>query len=279
MSTTQVPQDLFVEVNSLNIHYLDWGGDSSRTLLLVHGQGGTAHNWDHIAAELRDEFRIVALDQRGHGDSDHAREGYAVTAFAADLGEFAEAIGIVPYDYCGASLGARNAIAYAGDHPGHLKHLVCLDYGPEMSVASARNQIGSMNRRPLGWRSLDEYVEFASQNDPRASETYQRSQAEHGLRLNYAGKYVSKQDPEMFWINGSFGAKEVPYLWEQWAKITCPILELKGAESDFLSSDILDRMRALQPGMQFEEVPESGHSISVDNPAFLIRELRRFLVD
>ena len=280
MSTILIPTDHNIEINGLNIHYLDWGGPpQERNLLLAHGQGGNAHNWDHIARELRGEFRVIALDQRGHGDSDHTREGYAVTSFASDLARFAEATGIIPYDYCGASLGARNGIAYAGDHPGHLKHFVCLDYGPEMSVASARNQISGMNRRPLGWRSIDEYVEYVSQQNPRASEEYLRNQARYGLRLNYAGKHVPKHDPEMFWINGGFGAREVPYLWEQWAKIRCPILELKGAESAFLSPEILDRMRELQPDMRLVEVPDSGHSIPADNPEFLLRELRQFLVD
>ena len=83
----------------------------------------------------------------------------------------------------------------------------------------------------------------------------------------------------MFWINGGFGVREVPYLWEQWAKIRCPILELKGAESDFLSPEIQARMRETQPRLQFIEVPDSGHSISADNPDFLLQELRRFFVD
>ena len=273
------PADHTIRINGLDIHYLDWGGDSSRNLLLVHGQGGNAHNWDHIARELRGEFRVIAIDQRGHGDSSHTREGYAVTAFAADLAEFADALGIAPYDYVGASLGARNAIPYAGDHSDHLKHLVFLDYGPEMSVASARNQIGGMNRRPLGWRSIDEYVEFSAQTNPRASAEYHRNTAVHGLRLNYAGKYVAKHDPDMFWINGSFGKNEVPLLWEKWAGIRCPTLIMKGEHSDFLSPDILDRMRATQPLMRFVEVPESGHPIAADNPAFLLGELRRFFVD
>ena len=279
MTSEQAPSDHFVTINGLNMHYLDWGGDSTRNLLLVHGQGGNAHNWDYVAGELRHEFRVLAVDMRGHGDSDHTREGYAVTAFASDLAAFAEAVGIVPYDYCGASLGARNGISYAGDHPGHLKHFVCMDYGPEMSVASAQKQVGGMNRRPLGWRSLDEYVEYASELNPRASREYHRNVAQHGLRLNYAGKYVPKHDADMFWINGGFGVREVPHLWEQWAGITCPILELKGAHSDFLSPEILSRMKELQPAMRFVEVPDSGHPIGADNPDFLVNELRQFLVD
>ena len=97
--------------------------------------------------------------------------------------------------------------------------------------------------------------------------------------MNYAGKYVAKHDPDMFWINGSFGVREVPYLWEQWAKIACPILELKGAESDFLSPEIVSKMRESHPSMRFVEVPDSGHPIAADNPDFLVSELRSFLVD
>ena len=273
------PADRNIEINGLNIHYLDWGGDSGRNLLLVHGQGGNAHNWDHIAEALRDEFRVIAIDQRGHGDSDHAREGYGVDKFAADLAEFVEKTGIAPCDYAGASLGARNGIAYAGDRSDHLKHFVCLDYGPEMSVASARTQISGMNKRLLGWRSVDEYVSLQMQANPRPGEARYRRQAEHALRLNYAGKYVAKSDPEMFWINGSFGAREVPYLWEQWGKIACPIMEMKGGESDFLSPEIKARMMESQPSMTWVDVPDSGHGITNDNPDFLIRELRAFFVD
>ena len=273
------PTDRNVEINGLNIHYLDWGGDSGRNLLLVHGQGGNAHNWDHIAEALRDEFRVIAIDQRGHGDSDHTREGYGVDKFAADLAEFVEKTGIAPCDYAGASLGARNGIAYAGDRSDHLKHFVCLDYGPEMSVASARTQISGMNKRLLGWRSVDEYVSLQMQANPRPGEARYRRQAEHALRLNYAGKYVAKSDPEMFWINGNFGAREVPYLWEQWGKIACPIMEMKGGESDFLSPEIKARMMEAQPSMTWVDVPDSGHGITNDNPDFLIRELRAFFVD
>ena len=54
---------------------------------------------------------------------------------------------------------------------------------------------------------------------------------------------------------------------------------MKGAHSDFLSPDIVARMQAAQPRMQFVEAPDSGHPIAADNPAFLIAELRRFFVD
>ena len=273
------PTDHSVHVNGLNIHYLDWGGPSTRNLLLVHGQGGNAHNWDHIARALHDEFRVIAIDQRGLGDSDHTWEGYGVAQFGSDLAEFVEKIGIAPCDYVGASLGARNGIAYAGDRSDHLKHFVCLDCGPEMSVAFARGQISGLNKRLLGWRSVEEYVHLQMRNNPRPGKDYYSHQARHSLRLNYADKLVAKSDPEMFWINGGFGAREVPYLWEQWAKIGCPIMEMKGGESEFLSPEIKARMIDTQPSMTWIDVHDSGHVITGDNPDFLISELRGFFVD
>ena len=247
-------------------------------MLLLHGQNGSAHNWDHIAAELKDEFHIIALDQRGHGESDHTRDGYAVDAFASDIQKFTSAISFNTYALVGASLGARNGIYHAGDCSNHLTHLICLDYGPEMSVSSAKNQINGMNDRRLGFRSMQEFVESSMSANARPGLDYYANQARNNLRLNYAGKYVPKHDPEMFWINGSFGAREVPSLWDKWAKISCPILELKGQDSDFLSPEIISKMRHSQPTMQLTEVPDSGHSISSDNPIFLLKQLRDFLV-
>ena len=134
-------------------------------------------------------------------------------------------------DHVGLSLGARNGIAYAGDH---LKHFVCLDYGPEMSVASARNQISGLNKDDCSVGEASRSTsDLQMQGNPRPGEDYYAHQAKHSLRLNYAGKFVAKSDPDMFWINGSFGAREVPYLWEQWAKIICPIMEMKAARATY----------------------------------------------
>lgn len=277
MGYTAPPEDKFIKINGLNIHYVDWGGNSPRPLLFVHGQGSNGHAFDHIAPSFRDEYRVLAIDQRGHGDSDHTQEGYAVKLFAQELAGFAEALGIVHFALVGTSLGARNGIPLAGEHPDYLTHFVCVDYGPEMDTNAARAQISRQGSQRVGWRTLDEYVQEQVQASPRVDEALIRQQAHQSLRLNYANRYVLKRDPELFWINGSFGVQEVPYLWEQWAKIRCPILELKGALSNYLSPAILERMRQLQPTMELVEVPNSGHPVSAENPTFMVQEVQRFL--
>src|SRR5260370_6869989 len=66
------PVDRFVSVNGLRFHVLDWGGEGRPPLLLLHGFTGHAHAWDTLAVALQPHFHVMALDARGHGDSDPA---------------------------------------------------------------------------------------------------------------------------------------------------------------------------------------------------------------
>ena len=109
MTNTHTPQNKYLTVNGLTLHYLDWGGDSPNVVLLVPGIGGNAHNWTPFARRIYKDYRVLVLEQRGHGDSEHSREGYAATSFASDLHGFISALKIAPVDYVASSLGARTA--------------------------------------------------------------------------------------------------------------------------------------------------------------------------
>ena len=74
--TTQVqPQDKTVNANGLSLHYLDWGNSGKPTLVMIHGLRGHAHSWDDVSASLCQDFHVLALDQRGRGDTDWAKDG------------------------------------------------------------------------------------------------------------------------------------------------------------------------------------------------------------
>ena len=85
--TTQIqPLDKTVSANGINLHYLDWGNGSAPPVLLVHGLRGHAHSWDDVSAALCQDYHVLALDQRGRGDSDWAPDGdYSGAAYVADL--------------------------------------------------------------------------------------------------------------------------------------------------------------------------------------------------
>jgi len=271
------PWDKWVGINGLNFHYLDWGGTSDRPLVWLHGMNGNSHHWEFFARNACNDFRIYGLDMRGHGDSDHAKEGYALAKYILDIAEFAKTLGLEKFDLGGMSLGGRNAIGYAGMYPETIKHLILVDIGPEMPKRGSKDLNKRVLSPPLGFRSEEEAMEYYRQRMPRASEEILRHRVEHGLRLNWADKLVFKHDPDLVWSTGSAGKKEIPFVWECLSKITCPVLVLRGAESDLLSPEIAKRMMDVLPNGKYVEIPDSNHYIAEENPAAFEHEVRRFL--
>ena len=80
----QIPRDGWLTVNGLSFHYLDWGG-SGQPLLLLHGLASTCHIWDMVAPILAQDHRVVALDQRGHGETDKPNSGFEFASVTQDI--------------------------------------------------------------------------------------------------------------------------------------------------------------------------------------------------
>src|SRR5262245_26879452 len=117
-------------------HYTEWGEPTARPLIMLHGVTGHARTWDEEAALLAERYRVLALDQRGHGDSEPAADGdYTVAAMAADLTAFVDALGLDQVSVVGLSMGGRVAIAFAGQAPRRVERLVVVDIGPDISEA------------------------------------------------------------------------------------------------------------------------------------------------
>ncbi len=136
------PQDREVEANGLRLHYLDWGGDGLPLLLCIHGYAQNAHSWDFTALALRDRYRVLAVDLRGHGDSQWAPDGdYSTEAYLGDVEAFVEAVAPGPLVVVGLSLGGTLAYSYAATHPDRVRTLVVVDTGPETS-GRGRGRIG-----------------------------------------------------------------------------------------------------------------------------------------
>jgi len=275
----QTPKDRYIKANGIRIHYLDWGGGDKPVLVLAHGLGGNAHAWDSfIRSGLApaDKYRIIAIDQRGHGDSDHTRD-YSIQRFVEDFRAFADKMDFGKYDYLGHSLGARHGMAYAGDDWKHLNHLVLVDFGPEMERAGATQVRGNSVQRPTSFRTMEEAVAFLRDQNPTRTAEQVRETAQYALRENYAGKIVWKQDPELGWISGGFGLKEVPYLWEQVAKIRCNTLIVRGANSNVLGTGVLARMLEVMPTAKSVEIADAGHGVPQDQPEAFWGAVNAFL--
>ncbi|HZA21768.1 MAG TPA: alpha/beta hydrolase, partial [Dehalococcoidia bacterium] len=138
--TTQVqPKDKTVSVTGLKLHYLDWGTQGKPVMVLLHGLRGHAHSWDDVSAALYQDYHVLALDQRGRGDSDWAKDGdYSTRAYVSDLTGFCDALKLDSFILVGHSMGGRNSMSFAGRHSEKLEKLIIVDVGPTLGQAGSQ---------------------------------------------------------------------------------------------------------------------------------------------
>ncbi len=155
MTTGTMPQDKSVTANGLKLHYLDWGTVGKPPMVLLHGLRGHAHSWDDVSAAMCRDFHVLALDQRGRGDSDWAPDGdYTTPAYVADLAAFSEILGLASFVLVGHSMGGRNSIAFTARYPEKANKLVLVDIGPTIDPKGAERIVQEIRDVPEELDSL-----------------------------------------------------------------------------------------------------------------------------
>ena len=123
-----VPRDEWLVIDGLSFHYRDWGGQG-QPIVLLHGLASTCHIWDLVSPMLSEDFAVVALDQRGHGESDKPDHSYDFATLTGDLDGFVQALGMEGPIIVGHSWGGDVALQYAVTHPEVPKGLCFIDGG------------------------------------------------------------------------------------------------------------------------------------------------------
>jgi pimeloyl-ACP methyl ester carboxylesterase len=255
-----------VDIGGLSLHYLDWGGDGP-PLVMLHGLTGHAHTWDHTAAALSERYRVLALDQRGHGDSAWAPP-YGGGQMADDLLAFLDALHLGEVTLMGLSMGGLVAFIFAASHPEQVRDLIVLDIGPEIAVAGARQvAAGLAANRVFG--SEDEAVAQARAFNPRPTEEALRHRVRHNLRPRPDGTLTFKYDDALR-ERGAIFDRSTDQLWAAWQAVGCPILLVRGDDSDILAVETAQRMLASNARASLVGILDCGHSITLDNPQGLL---------
>ena len=125
---TRLPRDEWIKLNGRSFHYRDWGG-SGQPIVLLHGLASTCHIWDMVAPILAENHAVVALDQRGHGDSAKPDHGYDFATVSNDLLGLIQAMELVRPIVVGHSWGGDVALEFAVAHPDHAKGICFVDGG------------------------------------------------------------------------------------------------------------------------------------------------------
>ncbi|HVC54931.1 MAG TPA: alpha/beta hydrolase [Stellaceae bacterium] len=273
-----LPQEHDVQVGRMRLHYLDWGNGHQPPMVFLHGGALTAHTWDLCCLALRDDFHCIALDQRGHGDSDWAHDAdYSIGAQRADTLGFVDKLGLDKFILVGMSLGAINALAFAIAHPERLSHLVIIDAGPEMRRPGS-SRIRDFVNAVQETVTVEAIIEKALKFNPRRDPTILRRSLMHALRQQPDGTWRWKYDTRRFQrLDHETHRAERAQLADGLARIACPTLVVRGGESDVFHEEDAIRLAARLPDGKFVTVPRAGHTVQGDNPKGLVAELRRFL--
>jgi pimeloyl-ACP methyl ester carboxylesterase len=278
-------RDGSVNVNGLNLHYLDWGTEGNQPMLLLHGGLQQAHSWDIVAVALKQGYHVVALDLRGHGDSDWSQEAdYGYAAHASDVQGLIEHLGWERYVLMGMSLGGLASIDLAAS-AAPLDALVLVDVGPELN-ASGAGRIAEFGRASAGLQSIEEYIEKAMAYNPRRSPALLRYSLTHSLKQREDGSWGWKYDKSIAGkrretADASNDEQMIRgYLSDLWQRITaiaCPTLVVRGGDSEVFLEKTGRRMQETMPDCTFVTVPDAGHTVPQDNPAAFLAAIIPFL--
>ena len=270
------PVDRFVEVNGINLHYLEWGNTDRPTILMLHGISQQAHSWDFISLPLSVDYRVIALDQRGHGDSDWSPNGnYSTDIYVGDIEGFVGAMGLENFHLMGHSMGGRNSLAWASGRPGVLKSLTIVDTGPE-TQRRGQNRIQQFRELPDELDTLDEFASRVMEYTGRNREQTMGA-LKYSIRQRQDGKWTWKYDKAMR-VSGFRAPTWTPdQLWDGWRKIDCPALVVRGARSDIFADETMVRMAEEHPDCTTVTVENAGHLVQGDNPPDFLAAVRGLL--
>jgi pimeloyl-ACP methyl ester carboxylesterase len=263
----------FLDVNGLRLSFLEWGAAGRPGLCLLHGGSAHAHWFDRVAPAFADRFHVIALDQRGHGESDWARPpAYATENFAADLLGVLDGLGWRRVALVGHSMGGHNAMSFAAWHADRVSALVIVDSRPAMPV----ERLDRLRTRGLVTLRPYPTLEAAAASFrllPRETVAEPALLAHLGRAgvVERDGQWVYRFDP------ASNGSRKPVDAWTLVDRITAPTLIVRGELSRNLPPEVVDRLRAAIPGATVATIAGSYHHLVLDNPTGFVEVLDRFL--
>ena len=261
MTTTEFqPADRFMDVDGVRLHYLDWGAPTpdAPAVLLLHGLQDCARSWDIFAAAIRSDYRVIALDSRGHGDSAHATpDTYGFRDYIADLDALVSHLQLNDFILMGHSAGARYAFVFAAEHPELIRSLVVVDIDPDAVNPDSQGMFVRYNTESDEWNSLDAVVERLRDRQPQSTDDMLLHQAQVMTRELPDGRRAWKRDRRLL------EAYQRPELWAEWRRVAVPTLIVRGRQSNLLTHEVAVRMREAiartAPIVRLAELEGGGH--------------------
>lgn len=295
----------FINVNSVKLHYLDWGG-TGKPLLFLTGLGHSAHIYDDLAPKFVDEFRVLALTWRGHGKSERPETGYDVDTLTEDVRQFLDAMKIERVTLVGHSMAGEELTRFAGLYPERVDRLVYLDAAYDRTDPSFRASRGKapdvfalLTPTPQDRASIDALRNFSRKTRGGWSEAVEADWRETNL-FSPEGKPLESANSGNLVRSIAKGYRTPDY-----KKVKAPALsfhalptiksafpwitpdinaEVRKQAQDLLDTDMIPRQRRQLELFRKEvanarviEMPNTRHDCFIDRQDEVVHEMRAFL--
>ncbi|MFD7713177.1 alpha/beta fold hydrolase, partial [Streptomyces sp. NPDC059786] len=237
-----------VERDGVRLVCRDRGGEGPPVVLL-HGLAGHAGEWDAVAEVLGARYRLVAVDQRGHGASERRPHDTSRAAHVADVVAVVERLGLRRPVLMGQSLGGHTAMLTAAARPDLVRALVLVEAGPGGSSPQVQQDIGRwLGSWPVPFPSRDAAGTFFGGGPVGAGWAA-------GLEERDGG-WWPRFDRDVMVASLAENARRS--WWDEWAAVTCPALAVLGQDGIIPAQEI-DGMFRRRPGRTAVCVPRAGH--------------------
>lgn len=258
-----------------------WGSDENPLVILLHGGGQTRHAWQETGKKLsKAGYQAIAIDLRGHGDSDWHPEGdYSISAYKHDLVSIIKEIG-KPACLVGASLGGMVSLLLAGDkeNANLCSALVMVDIGIYPDPVGSDRIVSFMLSNEDGFKSLEDAAESISNYLPHRQKPKDLEGLKKNLRLKEDGRFYWHWDPRFIQRKpGSKYRKHLDLQLEAAERVKIPTLLIRGALSDVVTEEDAKYFLSVIQHAEFVEIEKAAHMVAGDRNDIFAKEAIKFL--
>ena len=262
----------------VEIFYRLFGEPGATPVAILHGQSFFSYDWIAPAGALATDRQVVAMDQRGFGESAWAGD-YSVPTLAADVIALLDHLGWDRAVLAGHSMGGRVCTYAAARNPDRAAGLVLIDWSPELMPEGAKRVTETIAGTPESFPTVEAAMEWYGA-DPASTE--RRARFEAYLQPVDGGFRVKRDVHFRNQFRRVLETGERPKLgvdmWAELANVACPILTLRGARSDMFAPDMGARMIAAHGRMRVVEV-DADHDVAGQDPQGFVAAVRGFLAE
>lgn len=273
----------FVHSNGLRLLCRQWGDIHAPPIVLLHGLRGFSGTWRALAAKLSGRYRLIAIDQRGRGESDWDPNcNYYTDAYLADLDAVVESLGLRRFVLVGHSMGGTTSYVYASRHPERVAALVIEDIAPGASVTGpgAERIVAEMSTMPESFASWTDARTYWRTHRPQLCQQAIEQRVAESLRAAPDGRIVWRYDARgIAQTRVNSDPSRLIHLWPIVLQLQVPTLIIRGGRSDFCPAATVTEMCTRNPKISSVTVPNASHYVHDDAPELFAQHLTDFLSD